>query len=234
MNMNYFHLLVTTTLALTACSYTDSNTLKKESVATQKTSLKQSNQDSLVSRTTIVPALSDDLIKQLNKLLNEDAVKLIQYHHKQWENVQTENDFAKTYHEGEKLFESLNTLISKKFGDDAYEAMSNLEILEKSFLFRASCEAECSVFMLKYFHPGLQKLADATTGNADDDFIESKILAEGEIGAHQPTWINFFIRTWDYGGGSLLGDYSNTKYLKLSFHALKKSALFQKDILLVR
>lgn len=235
MIMKYFILLLSSFSLLVSCSNSNTiNTNRSLENNTSQTQLPQSKPDSISKKNSIVEPISEELLSQLTKLLNPDAVKLIQKHQKQWEEVQTEFDFANAYHEGEKLFESLEALIDKKFGDDAYEAMSNLEILDKSYLFRAACEAECSVFLMKYYHPNLLKLAQYTSGKSDDEFMYLKLMVEGDLGSHKPNWLNFFIRTWDYGGGSLLGDNSNYLFLKKSFYSLQKSNLFKNDLLLLR
>jgi hypothetical protein len=105
-----------------------------------------------------------------------------------------------------------------------------LKFIDNSFALRSSCEAECTEFVMNYQFFDLQKLAKFTKGTADDEFMKLKIMAEGESGRLDPQWLNFFERTWDYGGGSLLGDSDIYSFMESSYKILQKSDLFKKDI----
>ena len=96
------------------------------------------------------------------------------------------------------------------------------------------CVAECTEFRYSYNIKALKKLAAQTEGKNDDNFFDLLLLAEGEIGGRSGGWYNFFEQTWDYGGGSLLGDGLCLDFLTKSWNQMQKSDLFKKDLASVR
>jgi hypothetical protein len=101
-------------------------------------------------------------------------------------------------------------------------------------VYYASCVAECTEFRFEYNLKQLQELATNTTGNADDSFFALALMAEGEMGGREGAWYNFFERTWDYGGGSLLGDSLCYQFLNQSWKHLKTSNLFKPSVEMIR
>lgn len=200
----------------------------------QETTGKQEQKtDSLPKRNPVVRSFTADQVKKLNRILPKKTVELMVAYLDSLSYVHTDKDFARVYHSGKKVFDDVEKAVSKKF-PDGYNGMEALSFINKSFAFRSSCEAECTEFVLDYSFIDLQKLAQYTKGEADDDFMALKILAEGDQGRHEPGWLTFFERTWDYGGGSLLGDSNNYKFLSVSFQVIKKSDLFKKDLITLR
>ena len=189
--------------------------------------------DTLPKRNGVVRNFTPDQVKKLNKILPQKTVELMIAYLDSLSYVHTDKDFARVYHSGRKVFSDIEKAVSKKF-PDGYSGMEALSFINKSFAFRSSCVAECTEFVLDYSFPDLQKLAQYTKGEADDDFMALKILAEGDQGRHEPGWLTFFERTWDYGGGSLLGDSNTYKFLSGSFQVIKKSDLFKKDLIKLR
>lgn len=189
--------------------------------------------DTLPKRNPVVFDLTALQIKKLNKLLPKKTIESLISYLNDLATVQTDTDFARVYHDGKRVFEEIEKAISKKFSD-GYTGMEALNFIDKSFALRSSCEAECTEFVMNYNFLDLQKLAQYTKGKADDDFMSLQILAEGDQGRHEPGWLNFFERTWDYGGGSLLGDSNNYKFLSGSFNVINKSDLFKKDLIKLR
>ncbi|WP_294670121.1 hypothetical protein [uncultured Fluviicola sp.] len=189
--------------------------------------------DTLPKRNGVVRNFTPDQVKKLNKILPQKTVELMVAYMDSLSYVHTDKDFARVYHSGRKVFSDIEEAVSKKF-PDGYSGMEALSFINKSFAFRSSCVAECTEFVLDYSFLDLQKLAQYTKGEADDDFMALKILAEGDQGKHEPGWLTFFERTWDYGGGSLLGDSNTYKFLSGSFQVIKKSDLFKKDLIKLR
>lgn len=222
-------------LITAACS----NNPKKEDSDTNKpaseTAGKQEEKvtDTLPKRNGVVRNFTPDQVKKLNKILSQKTAELMVAYLDSLSYVHTDKDFARVYHSGRKVFSDIEKAVSKKF-PDGYSGMEALSFINKSFAFRSSCVAECTEFVLDYSFLDLQKLAQYTKGEADDDFMALKILAEGDQGRHEPGWLTFFERTWDYGGGSLLGDSNTYKFLSGSFQVIKKSDLFKKDLIKLR
>ena len=222
-------------LITAACS----NNPKKENSDTNKPSQETAGKqevkvkDTLPKRNGVVRNFTPDQVKKLNKILPQKTVELMVAYLDSLSYVHTDKDFARVYHSGRKVFGDIEKAVSKKF-PDGYSGMEALSFINKSFAYRSSCVAECTEFVLDYSFPDLQKLAQYTKGEADDDFMALKILAEGDQGRHEPGWLTFFERTWDYGGGSLLGDSNTYKFLSGSFQVIKKSDLFKKDLIKLR
>ena len=189
--------------------------------------------DTVPKRNPVVRDLNATQIKKLNQLLPKKTVESIVSYMNELASVQTDTAFARVYHKGKKVFEDIEKAVSTKF-PDGYAGMEAMSFIDKSFALRSSCEAECTEFVMNYNFLDLQKLAQYTKGKADDDFMILKILAEGDQGRHEPGWLNFFESTWDYGGGSLLGDSNNYKFLAGSFNVIQKNELFKNDLLALR
>ncbi|MNV40807.1 hypothetical protein D3C71_1324250 [compost metagenome] len=228
-------------LAFFSCTDSDSPE-KKQEVPTKETPKTEADKgDEVVSkpvdslkRNPVVYDLTASQVKKLAKLLPEQTVKKIVNYMTDWAAVKTDIEFARVYHNGKSLFETIETDIYTKFPDDAYNAMEAMRFIDKSFALRSSCEAECSEFVMNYNYVDLATLAAFTKGKADDDFVKLKIMAEGDQARYDPSWLNFFERTWDYGGGSLLGDGNNFAFLEASFQVIQKSDLFKRDLLKLR
>lgn len=191
------------------------------------------NIDTLPKRNPLVKDLNASQIKKLNQLLPKKTVESIISYMSDLAMVQTDVDFARVYHNGKQVFKDIEKAVSMKF-PDGYAGMEAMSFINKSFALRASCEAECTEFVMNYHFLDLQLLAKYTKGTADDDFMNLKILAEGDQGRHDPGWLTFFERTWDYGGGSLLGDSNNYKFLAGSYNVITKNELFKKDLITLR
>lgn len=209
---------------------TDKTNPKKEITETKT---EDANIDTLPNRNPVVRDLNPAQLKRLNALLPKKTVESLVSYLNDWALVQTDSDFARVYHNGKSVFQAIEKAVSTKF-PDGYNGMEAMNFINKSFALRSSCEAECTEFVMNYNFLDLQKLALYTKGKADDDFMNLKIMAEGDQGRNEPGWLNFFERTWDYGGGSLLGDSSNYTFLETSFKVIQKSDLFKKDLLTLR
>lgn len=228
-------------LALCSCSNADSPKEKPETPSKEdpKTETGKSDEEPKKSadstnRNPVVYDLTALQIKKLAKLLPKQTVNKLVAYMNDWAAVKTDIEFARVYHNGKSLFETIENDIYTKFPDDAYNAMEAMRFIDKSFALRSSCEAECSEFVMNYNYVDLATLAAFTKGKADDDFVKLKIMAEGDQARYDPSWLNFFERTWDYGGGSLLGDGNNFAFLEASFQVIQKSDLFKRDLLKLR
>lgn len=230
----YCFLILLSTCACSDSGNTEENTQSGQS-KTDSTATKPGDQssDSIPEHNPVVYNLKPDQLQKLKKLLPEKTVNAITAYISDLAAVQTDVDFARVYHNGKKLFEEIEQAVSAKF-PDGYKGMEAMNFINKSFALRSSCEAECTEFVMDYSFTDLQKLALFTKGKADDDFMKLKIMAEGDQGRHTPGWLSFFERTWDYGGGSLLGDSTNYTFLETSFQVIQKSDLFKKDLVQLR
>nr|WP_294862039.1 hypothetical protein [uncultured Fluviicola sp.] len=205
----------------------------KSSTEVAETKTEEINEDTIPKRNPVVRDLNPAQLKKLTTLLPKKTADLLVSYLNDLALVQTDADFARVYHNGKSVFQAVEKAVSTKY-PDGYTGMEAMNFINKSFALRSSCEAECTEFVMDYNFLDLQKLALYTKGKADDDFMNLKIMAEGDQGRHEPGWLNFFERTWDYGGGSLLGDTNNYLFLESSFKVIQKSDLFKKDLLTLR
>lgn len=178
---------------------------------------------------TVVHPISDKIKTKLTAFMGQkDADTLINYIN-EFQFVTTDVSFEAQWRKGEQLLEKISAKLNKNEGD-GYNVMERMSILDQCFGLRASCDAECTIFIFAFDVTDLKELAKQTTGKADDQFISLMESIQGETIYYQKSWINTFARTWDYGGGSLLGDSSSYNFLKQSSVFVKQNKLFQRDI----
>ena len=79
---------------------------------------------------------------------------------------------------------------------------------------RATCVAECTEFDFTFLLTDFIDLAQKTSGELDDEFFELLSIANSEYGGTGEGWFDWFYRTWDYGGGSMLGSGIHLKFLQ--------------------
>ncbi len=182
----------------------------------------------------ILPNKSVDSItpaqtKKLKKYLKASTIEELTAYINTLRFVKTDTAFEKAYHGAKTLIEKMDKEFSAK-NSDPIELMEELKFFEDVFAMEPSCVAECTEFVINYDMEDLQDLAKETEGKADDEFFKMKVFCEGDEATYNPGWLTFFERTWDYGGGVLLGDNSIYTFLKNSYDFQKKSTLFKKDV----
>lgn len=133
------------------------------------------------------------------------------------------------YNESKTLFDAMDEYASIK-NIDGYTLMEDLKFMDEIFGIRSSCAAECTEFVFEYDFKDWQLLSKETTGEIDDRFFALKEQIQGETGGYLPGWLVTFERTWDYGGGVLLGDGQIKDFLKKSWEFQQSSDLFEADI----
>lgn len=133
------------------------------------------------------------------------------------------------YNESKTLFDAMDEYASIK-NIDGYTLMEDLKFMDEIFGIRSSCAAECTEFVFEYDFKDWQLLSKETTGDMDDRFFALKEQIQGETGGYLPGWLVTFERTWDYGGGVVLGDGQIKKFLKDSWDFSQDTKLFTTDI----
>lgn len=232
--MKTLKLLFIGTLCLVAASC--SNNTKSENTVndkdkTENTAENQSEEDVPV---VILPNKSVDSItpaqtKKLKKYLKSSTIEEFSAFINTLRFAKTDTAFEKAYHGAKPLIAKMEKEFSAK-NSDPIELMEQLEFMEDIFAMEPSCVAECTEFVILYDLEDLQKLAKETEGSADDEFFRMKEFCEGEEATYNPGWFTYFERTWDYGGGVLLGNNTIYTFLKDSYNFQKKSTLFKADI----
>jgi hypothetical protein len=133
------------------------------------------------------------------------------------------------YNDSKTLLDEMDEYASQKT-PDGYTLMERLEFMNDIIGIRASCAAECTEFVFEYDIKDWQKIAAETSGNIDDRFFKLKEQIQGESAGYLPGWLVTFERTWDYGGGVILGDGQIKKFLKDSWDFAQDTKLFTADI----
>jgi len=234
--MKTLHLLLILTFcaSLGACS-SNSNAKKDKELSEELNQALQDNSEEDAKETVVIlPNKSVDSItpaqtKKLKKYLKASTIEELTAYINALRFVKTDTAFEKAYHGAKPLIEKMDKEFSAK-NDDPIALMEELKFFEDVFAMEPSCVAECTEFVINFNLKDLQDLAKETEGTADDEFFKMKVFCEGDEGTYHPGWFTYFERTWDYGGGVLLGDNSIYTFLKNSYDFQKKSTLFKTDI----
>jgi hypothetical protein len=104
---------------------------------------------------------------------------------------------------------------------DGFNYPDNM-ISELSFLQYATpfvintCVAECTEYAIDFDLTEMKKQASKTIGNLDDEYLELLQMAYELNFSLSNNFKSWFMQTWDYGGGSMLGNKSIYQFLKKS------------------
>jgi len=232
--MKTLQLLLTGTLfiAITACSGNSTATEKENngnSKANSNVVEKEEAEAVVILPNKSVDSITPAQTKKLKKYLKSSTIEELNAYINTLRFVKTDTAFEKAYHGAKPLIEKMEKEFSAK-NSDPVELMDQLEFMEDIFAMEPSCVAECTEFVILYDLEDLQKLAKETNGTADDDFFRMKEFCEGEEATYNPGWLTYFERTWDYGGGVLLGNNTIYSFLKDSYNFQKKTTLFKADV----
>lgn len=227
--ITYFVLLLP--VFMTACSSGQQESTKTDSGI-------QDKQEAIIDRIStntqpednpIAQPVSQQTKIQLNKILKPAyADSLIQFING-FHQILTDVQLVAHWKRGKNIFAYLEKQLNANDAD-GYQVMESLEALEKTFAVRPGCDAECTIFTLEYLADDLRKLAEFTEGEADDQFFDMLESIQGERLSYHKSWLNSFARTWDYGGGSLLGDSTCYRFLAASFEYMKANSYFKTDL----
>jgi len=139
-------------------------------------------------------------------------------------------DFAVAYENALTIQEKINDVMADKIEIDHPQQLPSMIWLENAMEgFQNSLVAEGTKFYLFAHYYKLWQMAQKTSGNADDEFMQLQISIHptDSIEHFFPVW---FIQTWDYGGHSLLGEGHHFKILKKVNELLEKKSPFQKSL----
>ncbi len=174
---------------------------------------------------SITPAQQKKLKKYLKSKTVDDVVAFIE----KLRYAKTDTAVEIAYHDAKPLIQRMEDEMSAK-NPEPSELIEELSFMEGMFALRPSCQAECTAFTIEFWGKDLKALAKETTGDKDDRFFAMKEFCEGEQYTYDPGWFTYFERTWDYGGGVLLGNNQIFKVLKDSYTFQKETTLFKKDV----
>lgn len=174
---------------------------------------------------SITPAQLKKLKKYLKAKTADDVTAFIE----KLRYAKTDTAVEQAYHEAKPLIERMETEMSTKNPEPSY-LIEELSFMEGIFALRPSCQAECTAFTIEFWGKDLKALAKETSGDKDDRFFAMKEFCEGEQYTYSPGWFTYFERTWDYGGGVLVGNNQIFKVLKDSYTFQKETTLFKTDV----
>lgn len=150
------------------------------------------------------------------------------------EDAATDQEMEKAIQQSTQILKKTEEVVlqSEAFGNDIAEEWRFVD--EASKVYITSCVAECTEFRFEYNIKHLATLAKKTRGEFDDSYFSLLQLADGTTGGREGGWYGFFERTWDYGGGSLLGKGICYDFLNQSWQHLQASDLFAASIKKIR
>lgn len=79
-----------------------------------------------------------------------------------------------------------------------------------------TCVAECTEYAIDFDISAIKKQTSKTIGSLDDEYLELIQMAYQLNFSLSNDFKSWFMQTWDYGGGSMLGDKSIYQFLKKS------------------
>jgi hypothetical protein len=181
----------------------------------------------------VVDVFSEDQLKMLGKYLDEQMISKLEAYHVKFHGVATEQEFLvlldSNYAIRYELMEKIrNSKAYKKISNANYEEavfglMDEFKEWKELPGMSVSCVAECTESDIAIKADELLVQAKATSGEADNTYMQLFVDAYGWNGGAFAAWFN---QTWDYGGSSLLGSGIHLKFFKRIDEALTKSDLF--------
>lgn len=167
-------------------------------------------------------------INQLKDYFEDSLIVALDSNQFQLNDAKTDTSFLNAY---ENLLSIRRVLLEQIWeknlpgerGDDYYPdyIIKDLkEVDDASLGLISTCVAECSEFDFIFFLSDFVNHAKKTRGELDDELFALLLIADEDYGGTGEGWMSWFMRTWDYGGESLMGSGIHLKFLQ-------KAALFQ-------
>jgi len=167
---------------------------------------------------------------RLESFFGKKLAKEIQAYNNTLTSAKTDTIFADAFKNGLAIQEKINEVMGEKVEIDNPQQLPSMIWLENAMPgFQNSLVAEGTKFYLFAHYYRLLQIAQSTTGNADDEFMDLQISIYplDSIEHFFPAW---FLQTWDYGGHSLLGKGLHFKILKKVNDLLEKKSPFNKSL----
>lgn len=215
---HFFSYLFVLLILCIGCDNTPPTTEKTTKQATSENTAPRPNHFSDAEQAILRKTISQELINELS-----DAIYVI-------EDATTDQEMEQALTESTQVLEKVESMVVAS-GAEGNPIVEEWQFVDKaSKVYVSSCVAECTEFRFEYNINYLAELAKKTRGEFDDSYFSLLELAEGETGGREGGWFNFFERTWDYGGGSLLGEGICYDFLNQSWQHWQASDLFVASI----
>lgn len=170
-------------------------------------------------------ALSQHIIhRRLGNFFGDNAAKMIDTYSKLYHEAETAQEFADMYRMGLELRDTL-TVALHQIDVTASPELPDMFWVDDPIPGLVPTVVDGSVFHLFYDYKQLAQKAARTVGKEDDGFINLcfDIYNRDSIEYFYPSW---FLKTWEFGGSSLLGEGIHTKILTKMNDQLSESFMF--------
>lgn len=224
-------LILLSIIFLKCSSDVDSDTIKgKENTGDAVVNNDVTDENSITASDTVVIVdlkklkffMPEEVIV-LQQFTSDSVVFFMDYHLVNYFEFQLDVDFITN-------FSNLNQIFSRFVNDvrkapiaqksvDGFPYPDNMKA-SLSFLQDATpfiintCVAECSEYALDFDLTNMSKQTDKTIGKLDDEYLELLQMAYEINFSLSNQFKSWFMQTWDYGGGSLLGNKTIYNFLK--------------------
>jgi hypothetical protein len=193
--------------------------------------------DSLVTVVTPEPQrenfFKDKEQEILKKYITEDWVDTLSDNMYDFADAKTDTEFEKAFLEAKRIQAALEKLIGEDA--DGYAVSEYLSVMDSVMSpYKAVCAGECTIFRYVFSIKALRQIAEKTKGKSDEKFCDLILMAAGEYGGRAEGYYNFFVRTWDYGGGTVLGNDFCFSFLKKSWDYIQNTPLLRKHVMTLR
>ncbi|PLX10442.1 MAG: hypothetical protein C0594_05030, partial [Marinilabiliales bacterium] len=150
-----------------------------------------------------IEAFDEETRTVLQKFFSDSSIDELETCVFGFADVKTDAEFAELYKRTCLIREKISQEPSLLENYDGYWVSEELTKLDEKIPFIvATCVAECTEFDYTFNLKEFMDVAKETSGDADDKYFDVLIMACGDYGGQDYNWLNFFERTWDYGGGS--------------------------------
>lgn len=185
--------------------------------------------------TSLILSVQPNVFSQdnLSTYFDKNQINKINTYKNEYSKIKTSKDLVQVYKRGNDLSKMINdTLNSRKEIESANVDLNKFKQLSVSipgFVLGSGAEG-MGIYMQPDYKTFINK-AVLTPENSDNHFLNLMISVFGDTGNTYPLW---FVRTWDYGGYSLLGKGTHIKAMSKIENTLKSSPEFSNEIKEVR
>jgi len=223
--MNYYNILII--LCISILFSCNNNTTEENNNSSDST---QTMVNPVPERGNFFNAQEQALLEQYFKKELIDSLSNNMY---AFADAETDKELEKVFLAAQALQEDLEKSLGEEIdGYKVYKAIAVLDSVMPPFI--STCMAECTEFAFTFSIPALRDFATKTTGKSDDSFCDLMEMASDDAGGRVGAWYNFFVRTWDYGGGTVLGNGLCVDFLEKSWNHSQRTPLFRTHLMAVR
>jgi hypothetical protein len=165
----------------------------------------------------------------LSTYFDKNQIDNIKKYQREFLNIKSSNDLVNIYRKSKDLTQMLNDTLnkSKDIESGNFDITKVKKIGDSTPGLIVGYGAEGIGINVTTDHKTFLKRANLTPEKSDNNYFNLMIEIFGDSGDIYPNW---FIRTWDYGGYTLLGKGTHIKMLEKINNVLKTSPEFNNEI----